>query len=232
MTTGQRLAKLRKEHNYTQEELGELLDVSRQSISKWESDQAFPETQKLIELSKLYHTSVDYLLGNESENTQSNIGDTSTNKEPFKMTPKLFTMIWGIVYFIVMLLLYSVPILKVTISTDPFFGDTLDITLNITSYDLLRNGPGDYGNFLVFLGFFALIAFTALSVFIYVNNDQKLYKIRRIISIIEVLIWTIFTLSFIGNIQAGIIFILLVCIINFISLFKVKNNLISTSISA
>lgn len=232
MTTGQRLAKLRKEHNYTQEELGELLNVSRQSISKWESDLAFPETQKLIELSKLYHTSVDYLLGNDNENAPSNAGDKANTKEPLKMTPQLFTMIWGIVYFIVMLLLYAVPILKVTISTDPFFGNTLDITLNITSYDLLKNGPGDYGNFLVFLGFFALIAFTTLSVFIYVNNYQKLYKIRRIISIIEVLIWTIFTLSFIGNIQPGIIFILLVCIINFISLFKVKNNLISTSISA
>src|SRR5690554_612537 len=141
MTTGQRLAKLRKENNYTQEELGELLDVSRQSISKWESDQAFPETQKLIELSKLYQTSVDYLLGNETENPQPSSGDTTITKEPFKMTPKLFTMIWGIIYFVVMLLLYAVPILKVTVTTDPFFGNTFDFTLKITSYDLLKNGP-------------------------------------------------------------------------------------------
>lgn len=44
MTTGQRLAKLRKDHKYTQEKLGEILEVTRQSISKWESDQAFPKT--------------------------------------------------------------------------------------------------------------------------------------------------------------------------------------------
>lgn len=44
MTTGQRLAKLRKDHKYTQEKLGGILEVTRQSISKWESDQAFPET--------------------------------------------------------------------------------------------------------------------------------------------------------------------------------------------
>lgn len=45
--------------------LGQILEVTRQSISKWDSDQAFLEPQKLIELSKLYHCTVDYLLGNE-----------------------------------------------------------------------------------------------------------------------------------------------------------------------
>nr|WIF88318.1 hypothetical protein QOL21_07655 [Acholeplasma laidlawii] len=105
-------------------------------------------------------------------------------------------------------------------------------TLGITSYDLLKNGPGDYGNFLVYLGLFALIAFTLLSVFIFFTNHQKLYKIRRIISIAEVTIWVIFTVSFIGSIQLGIVFIILLSIINLISLFKVKNNLISTPISA
>lgn len=67
MTTGEKLQKLRKENNYTQEELAEILDVSRQSISKWESDGAFPETDKLITLSKLYHCTVDYLLNNDND---------------------------------------------------------------------------------------------------------------------------------------------------------------------
>ena len=47
MTTGEKLQNLRKENNYTQEELADILGVSRQSISKWESDVAFPETDKL-----------------------------------------------------------------------------------------------------------------------------------------------------------------------------------------
>ena len=45
MTLGNKLAKLRKENNYTQEQLAELLGVSRQAISKWESDAAYPETE-------------------------------------------------------------------------------------------------------------------------------------------------------------------------------------------
>ena len=62
MTLGEKLSKLRKEYNYTQEQLADILGVSRQSISKWESDIAYPETEKLIELGKLYECSMDFLL--------------------------------------------------------------------------------------------------------------------------------------------------------------------------
>ena len=65
MTLGEKIAKQRKELNYTQEQLAEILGVSRQSISKWESDIAYPETEKLIELGKLFNCSMDYLLKEE-----------------------------------------------------------------------------------------------------------------------------------------------------------------------
>lgn len=65
MTLGSKLAKLRRENNYTQEQLAELLGVSRQAVSRWESDSAYPETEKLIRLGKLYHCSMDYLLLDE-----------------------------------------------------------------------------------------------------------------------------------------------------------------------
>ncbi len=67
MTTGEKLANFRKQNNYTQEQLAELLGVSRQAISKWESDSAYPETEKLIKLSRLYDCSLDYLLKDEAE---------------------------------------------------------------------------------------------------------------------------------------------------------------------
>lgn len=62
MTFGEKLARLRKEYNYTQEQLADILGVSRQSVSKWESDIAYPETDKLIELGRLFDCSMDYLL--------------------------------------------------------------------------------------------------------------------------------------------------------------------------
>lgn len=65
MTLGEKIAIQRKELNYTQEQLADFLGVSRQSISKWESDIAYPETEKLIELGKLFDCSMDYLLKEE-----------------------------------------------------------------------------------------------------------------------------------------------------------------------
>ena len=65
MTFGEKLSKLRKESNYTQEQLASVLGVSRQSVSKWESDLAYPETEKLIQIGKLFSCSMDYLLKEE-----------------------------------------------------------------------------------------------------------------------------------------------------------------------
>ncbi|MBE6620843.1 MAG: helix-turn-helix domain-containing protein [Ruminococcaceae bacterium] len=65
MTLGEKLSKLRKEYNYTQEQLADILGVTRQSISKWESDIAYPETDKLIKMGKLFECSMDYLLNDD-----------------------------------------------------------------------------------------------------------------------------------------------------------------------
>ncbi len=65
MTLGEKIAKQRKESNYTQEQLADILAVSRQSVSKWESDIAYPETDKLIKIGKLFSCSMDYLLNDE-----------------------------------------------------------------------------------------------------------------------------------------------------------------------
>lgn len=66
MTIGQRIAEKRKELGLSQEALGEKLGVSRQAISKWESDTSVPEIDKLIVLSKLFGVSVGWLLGVEA----------------------------------------------------------------------------------------------------------------------------------------------------------------------
>ena len=65
MTMGEKIAKLRKENNITQEDLASILHVSRQSVSKREANQAYPETDKLIKMAKIFHCSTDYLLLDE-----------------------------------------------------------------------------------------------------------------------------------------------------------------------
>ena len=56
------LKRIRKEHNLSQEALAEQLGVSRQSVSKWESSQAYPEMEKIVLICKLYNVGVDDLL--------------------------------------------------------------------------------------------------------------------------------------------------------------------------
>ena len=67
VTLGDKLSKLRKENNYTQEQLAHVLGVSRQAISKWESNLTYPETDKLIRMSELFSCSLDYLLKGAEE---------------------------------------------------------------------------------------------------------------------------------------------------------------------
>ena len=82
-STGARLARLRRSLNITQEELAERLGISRQAVSKWESDLAYPETDKLLLLSRLYSCTVDYLLTGE---------ETCTEKTaPTPETPDVWT---------------------------------------------------------------------------------------------------------------------------------------------
>ena len=63
MTFGDKLSALRREQNYTQEQLADLLGVSRQSVSKWESGQSTPDLEKLVQLADYFQVSTDYLLG-------------------------------------------------------------------------------------------------------------------------------------------------------------------------
>ena len=62
MTFGEKLFKLRKEKGLSQEQLAEQMNTTRQAVSKWENDQGFPETEKLMMLGNIFSVSIDYLL--------------------------------------------------------------------------------------------------------------------------------------------------------------------------
>ncbi|MCI8633267.1 MAG: helix-turn-helix transcriptional regulator [Lachnospiraceae bacterium] len=67
MTLGKKIQKLRKEKNWTQEELAERLGVSSQAVSKWETDISSPDILLLRPLAELMGISVDYLLNPDEE---------------------------------------------------------------------------------------------------------------------------------------------------------------------
>lgn len=67
MSMGARLAQARRGQNMTQEQLAEKLGVTRQAVSRWESDTAYPETDKIVRMAALFGVSCDYLLGVSNE---------------------------------------------------------------------------------------------------------------------------------------------------------------------
>ena len=73
------LKKLRKDNNLSQEELAEKLNVTRQSVSKWESGVAYPEMDKVIQICKMFNINIDDLLNkdikeaNEIKESKNNI---------------------------------------------------------------------------------------------------------------------------------------------------------------
>ena len=67
MIFADKLIDLRKKSGWSQEELAEKLNVSRQAVSKWEGAQSIPDMARIVQLSELFHVSTDYLLKDEME---------------------------------------------------------------------------------------------------------------------------------------------------------------------
>lgn len=101
MKFNERLLDLRKKKGWSQEELGYKLDVSRQTISKWESGQTTPELEKLRNLAKIFEISVDELISEEEiikeENIEKDIKKTSTKNKSKAF--KHFKRILGLILF-------------------------------------------------------------------------------------------------------------------------------------
>lgn len=78
MSLGNRLYELRKKKNISQEEAAEKLGVTRQTISKWETDQSLPDFDKILPLCELYEISTDELLTGKKSETKM---ESKSNEE-------------------------------------------------------------------------------------------------------------------------------------------------------
>lgn len=81
MTTGEKILRMRKARGWSQEELASRISVTRQAVSRWESDYAKPDTDKVIALCDLFGISADYLLRDSSAVDAVLTGAASAQKE-------------------------------------------------------------------------------------------------------------------------------------------------------
>lgn len=86
MILADKIIRLRKKAGWSQEELAEQLGVTRQSVSKWEGAQSVPDIEKILQMSRIFGVTTDYLLKNELENEREEV-EASVRAEEAEITP-------------------------------------------------------------------------------------------------------------------------------------------------
>ena len=90
MTLAEKIQEMRKANNLTQEQLAEMLNVSRQAVSKWESEQSMPEIDKIVQMSEIFNTTTDCLLkNNPTKQQQAGRNDDAGNAKAALNTKQL-----------------------------------------------------------------------------------------------------------------------------------------------
>ena len=114
MTIGERIAKCRREKNLSQEYIAELLGVSRQAVSKWETNQTEPDTGNLIGLARIFGVSVEYLANGEEE--PARIVYVEKNLPIFRIIGIVLTSLGGLSLLLGALFSYMLGIGIVTVA--------------------------------------------------------------------------------------------------------------------
>lgn len=188
MTTGEKLQKLRKDHNYTQEELADIMNVSRQSVSKWESDAAFPETEKLLALSKLYHCTIDYLLNADNNDAPDHANSPSEQTGVRAATKKILPfVITCISVHVLVLILFSLPWFRVAISSGSGGDYYYTLYANVSYFDLAFfkfrvNGQG-MANVFALLAFLAIVIALVLLIVLILTRNKAIDVTIRILNV-------------------------------------------------
>lgn len=113
MSIGEKLSELRKKKQLSQEEVAYRLNVTRQTISKWETDQSTPDFDKIIPLCELYEISADELLTGRKNETITKENDTE-NEEIRKRKKAKGISISILVYFIAIAwIMVSIPVFMI-----------------------------------------------------------------------------------------------------------------------
>lgn len=116
MSLDSNLCNLRKENNFSQEKLAEMLDVTRQTIANWESGITMPNSDQLLKLSKIFNISIDQLTDNkdyilDSENKNKTIKKDKKANTQYKqamiqsfISSALFfisSIMWFVAYYLI-----------------------------------------------------------------------------------------------------------------------------------
>lgn len=124
MTMGEKIQNMRKARGWSQEELAERIGVSRQAVSRWESNSAKPDADKIIAICDLFGVSADYLLRenlSEKRDGQEYIFFSADQARTSVMTPVqilgLLMILFGIILIFVLIIMSTTEIYEYAVAT-------------------------------------------------------------------------------------------------------------------
>lgn len=133
MKFSEKLIQLRRTTGLSQEELGNKLNVARQTVSKWELGETTPEMDKLIKLSEIFNVTLDELIKDENNNKEnSDITLNNTNSQ--KLAGMVIKILKGIGIFFIVLL--TISILFIILGFVTFNKTNVDTESNTTVVEI------------------------------------------------------------------------------------------------
>lgn len=158
MEFGEKLQNLRKASNLSQEQLADMLGVSRQSVSKWESGVTYPEMDKLIAMAKLFKCSMDDLVNNEVKDEEI-VTTKNTENEGYIDSLLNFVVDTVNMFFSMKFPTLIKSLFEIFIIGFVLFGGATGITAILFNFVDSLDISGDWGifAFLILLIFFAIV---------------------------------------------------------------------------
>ena len=181
MKLAENIYKYRTSRNWSQTDLANELEVSRQSVSKWENNSAVPDLERLIKMSIIFDITIDDLVFGTTVKVKAKENDiASINFPPTRIMSGLALLIFGMIFFLLSIFWGN------NLYFGEEFGELLSITLVILSLSLIATD-----NFAI-LGICAVIyfAYTFIS-FGFVHVTSMTSYIFTFISSVIILVWFI-----------------------------------------
>ena len=135
MTLGERIRDERKKRGLSQEELADILNVSRQAITKWETDRGIPDIANLIRISEEFEISLDELIKGDNSVKRKIIYDSSMKRWHLLVVVYLLAIVAYVAYFA---LLYRIFMVGFLIATLFMLGFELRIVIKEKRYQKNR----------------------------------------------------------------------------------------------
>lgn len=115
MTLGERIRDERKKRGLSQEELADILNVSRQAITKWETDRGIPDIANLIRISEEFEISLDELIKGDNSVKRKIIYDSSMKRWHLLVVVYLLAIVAYVAYFALLYRIFMVGFLIATL---------------------------------------------------------------------------------------------------------------------